>query len=276
MLLSSANPPPPMPGALDPVRNVDLGTFKADVLEASIDKLVIIDFWAPWCGPCKQLTPVLEKLVRSYNGQVILAKIDIDQNPQISQKMGVQSVPAVFAIYKGQPVDGFMGALPEAQVKAWIEQIVKATTGAGAVADLQSALKQAEEFMAAKDVVAAQSIFGEVLEADPENAVAFSGLLRTLIAMGDMHSAKEMLAGATPEMAKNPALDAVRTAIELADQTGDSANAIPELEAKVAADAADHQSRFDLAMAYYGAGKREEAVDCLLEIVRRNRAQAAG
>ena len=272
MLLSSSNPPPPSIGAADPVRDVDISAFMVDVIDASRDRLVLVEFWATWCGPCKQLMPVLEKLTRSHNGAVLLAKIDIDKNQQIAQKMGVQSVPAVFAFYQGKPVDGFMGALPEPQIKTWIDQLLKATSGAGAAADLESALKQAEAFMAEKNIVEAQSIFGEVLEADPTNAVAYAGLIRTLLAMGEMEGAKQMFADASPEIAKHSAMDSVRTTLELAEQASNAAGALDELLAKVQADPADHQARFDLAMAQYAAGQREDAVDSLLEIVRRNRA----
>ena len=163
------------------VKDVDLSTFMTDVIEASKTCLIIVDFWATWCGPCKQLTPILEKLVGGYKGAVRLAKLDIDRNPEIAQQMGIQSVPAVFAFYQGRPVDGFMGALPEQQVKAWIDKLIK-TTGAIPVEDdgfnAAAALKQAEEFLAVKNMSMAEAVYADIFDAEPTNADAFAGLLR--------------------------------------------------------------------------------------------------
>jgi len=265
---------PDAPAAADPVKDVNLANFMADVIEASRDRLVVVDFWAPWCGPCKQLGPVLEKVVRSYKGAVLMAKVDIDQNPEIAQQMRVQSIPAVFAFFRGQPVDAFMGAQPEAQIKSWLERLLKATAGAGAAmpdnAGLDTALKQAEDFLAKGDTAAAQSIYTDILDMDPSNAPAYAGLLRCLVALGDVERAKQMLEKAPAEIAKDKALDSVRTAIELAGQAAQSGSAA-ELEAKLNQNPADHQARFDLALAHYAAGQKEQAVDQLLEIVRRNR-----
>jgi putative thioredoxin len=272
MFSASADQSAPPPSG-DAIKDVSLSTFMADVIEASKQQLVIVDFWATWCGPCKQLTPVLEKLVRAAKGAVRLAKIDIDRNPQIAQQMGVQSVPAVFAFFQGRPVDGFMGALPEAQVKQWIDKLLLATGAAAgdAGAGLETALKQAADFLAAKDIQTAQAIYADILDMEPTNAAAYAGLLRCLLALGDTAQAKQMLAKAPAEMVKDKAFDPVRAALELAEQAGQGGDAA-ELEAKLAKDPADPQARFDLALALYAAGKREDAVDHLLEIVRRNRA----
>jgi len=253
------------------VKNVDLENFMVDVIEASKQRLVVVDFWAPWCGPCKQLTPILEKIIQSYKGAITLAKIDIDKNPEIAQQMGVQSIPAVFAFFAGRPVDGFMGVQTEAQVKSWIERLLKAT-GAPVHADggVGTALKQAAEFLAAKDYTAAQSIFADILDMEPTNPVAYAGFLRCLVATNLMDEAREMLANAPPEIAKDKALEPVRTALELAEQAGQGGS-INELQAKLRSNAQDHQARFDLAMAYYAAGNKEAAVDELLEIIRRDR-----
>lgn len=266
----SQSPIPSAPGALDPVRDVDLSNFMVDVVEASRERLVIVDFWATWCGPCKQLTPVLEKLVRSYQGAVLLAKIDIDRNPQIAQQMGVQSVPAVFAIHQGRPLDGFMGALPESQLKAWLDKILTAT-GGNPTADLESALKQAEAYLAEKKIIEAQSIFGEVMEADPANAAAYAGVVRCLLALGDPESAKQMFDEAPGELVAHKAFDPIRAAFELAAQAQDT-GAVDELRRTVEANPADLQARYDLSLACFAANLREEAVDQLLEIVKRNRA----
>jgi putative thioredoxin len=277
--LSPLARPPDTPGAAtgtdDPVKDVSLANFMAEVIEASNERPIVVDFWAPWCGPCKQLGPILEKAVRAHKGAVRLAKIDIDKNQQIAQQMGVQSIPAVFAFFRGQPVDGFMGVQPEAQIKAWLDRLVKATgnvAGAGAAdaPSVDAALKEAAEFLAAGDTPTAQGIYSSILDLEPSNATAYAGLLRCLIAIGDTDRAKQMLDNAPPDIAKDKSLDSVRTAIELAGQAAQSGSAT-ELEAKLAQNPADHQARFDLALAHYAAGQKEQAVDQLLEIVRRAR-----
>ena len=255
----------------DPVRNVGLSNFMEEVLEASKQRLVVVDFWATWCGPCKQLGPVLEKLVRNLKGTVRLAKIDIDKNPQIAQQMGVQSIPAVFTFFRGQPMDGFTGALPEAQIKVWLDRLVKAAGGSAPGSnDLDEALKKASELLAAGDFSAAQTVYGDILETDPSNAAVYAGMLRCLIAVGEMARAKDMLNQMPPEMTKDKIFDAVRAALELAEQAH-SCEGVTELQVQVQRDPGDHQARFDLAMAHYAAGQREEAVDHLLELVRRAR-----
>lgn len=273
----SLNPNAPVPPAPadDLVRDVDLKNFVAEVIEASRTQLVVVDFWATWCGPCKQLTPLLEKIVRGYKGALRLAKIDIDRNPEIAQQMGIQSVPAVFAFFQGRPVDGFMGALPEAQVKAWIERLIKALGDAlpmpEDVYDAASALKQAEEFIAANNLAMAQAVYEDVLDAEPGNAEAYAGILRCLLLEQKLDEAKAKLAAAPADIARHKALDAARAAIELAEQSSGAAGALGELEAKLAKNPADHQTRYDLAAACYAAGRKEEAVDHLLEIVRQDR-----
>jgi putative thioredoxin len=260
--------------AADPVQDVGLADFVPAVVEASKDHIVVVDFWATWCGPCKQLGPILEKVVRAHKGAVRLAKIDIDKNPQIAQQMGVQSIPAVFAFFRGQPVDGFMGALPEAQINAWLDRLMKAAGAQSSAAPdaggLEIALKQAADFLAGGEAAKAQSIYADILDMDPANAAAYAGLLRSLIALGDAKRAQQMLDNAPPEISKDKALESVRTALELAGQAAQSGSAV-ELEAKLAKNPADHQARFDLALAHYAAGQKEQSVDQLLEIVRRAR-----
>jgi putative thioredoxin len=270
----SLNPSSTLPPADDLVRDVDLATFMQDVIEASRTHLIVVDFWAPWCGPCKQLTPILEKLVRAAKGAVRLMKVDIDRNPQIAQEMGVQSIPAVFAFYQARPVDGFMGALPEAQIKAWIDKLI-AATGVTAPADdgfnVASALKQAGEFLATKQIAMAQAVYSEIMEVEPTNAEGFAGFLRCLLIDNKLVEAKAALAGAAPDMAKNKALDSVRAAIELAEQGAAGADKLNEFEDKLAKNAADYQARYDLASALYAIGRKEEAIDHLLELIRRDR-----
>ena len=273
----AAQPPaaPASAGASDDlVKDVTLANFMADVLEASRDRPIIVDFWATWCGPCKQLTPILEKLVRGLKGAVRLAKIDIDKNPEIAQQMGIQSVPAVFAFFRGQPVDGFMGAQPETQLKAWLDRLVKAT-GAVAAApqgdQLQMVIDQGNEALAAGDYLAAQSLFHDALEAEPNSTAAYAGLVKVALVAGSVQQARGLYDHAPPEIAKDKAFTAVLSALELAEQAGQASGNLAELRSKLATDANDHQTRFDLAMAYYAAGQREQAVDELLELVRRNR-----
>ncbi|HUY68149.1 MAG TPA: thioredoxin [Alphaproteobacteria bacterium] len=272
--LSPQKPDAPAAAPGDPVKDVGLATFMADVIEASRAHIVVVDFWAPWCGPCKQLGPALENAVRGYKGAVTLAKIDIDKNPDIARQMQIQSIPAVFAFFQGKPVDGFMGALPEAQIKSWLEKLVKATGGEGGVegaVDFDAALKQAAEYLATGDVATAQAIYADILDQDPAHAAAYAGLLRCLVALGDVAQAKRMLESAPESVAKDKVLDSVRAAIEVAEQAGQSGS-LADLAEKVARDPADHQARFDLALAHYAKGEKEQAADRLLDIVRRDRA----
>jgi putative thioredoxin len=272
MFSMSSSPSAPQ-ASDDAVRDVTLASFKADVLEASKQVLVLVAFWATWDGACQQLTAVLEKIARASKGTVKLAKVDVESNQPIAQQMGVQSVPSVFAFSQGRPVDAFAGALPEAQIKAWIDQILKASGGAvdEEKAGLETALKQAADFLAAKDTSMARSIYADIYDMDSANAPAYAGLVRCFIEEGELADARQMLDAAPAEMAKDKALDSVRAALELAEQAGAGAGQTAELEAKIAQNPADHQTRFDLALAYYAAGRREDAVDQLLEIVRRAR-----
>ncbi|RJF81788.1 co-chaperone YbbN [Azospirillum cavernae] len=269
---ASAAAPAPA-GASDVVKDSTDRDFMVDVIEASRDVPVIVDFWAPWCGPCKQLGPIIEKLVRAAKGAVRLVKIDTDQHPMIASQLRVQSIPAVYAFFQGRPVDGFMGAKPESELKAFIEKLVKLAkaSGAGSPDDiLEEAFAQAKGMMEAGDLQGALDLYGEILHAEPENAQAYAGMVRCLIAAKDLENAKAMLDQAPESMAKDKELANVRAALEVAEQAA-NAGPIPELLEKVAHDANDHASRFDLAMALFAAGKREAAVEELLQIVRRDR-----
>jgi len=257
------------------VKDVTLKTFVTDVIEASKKRPIIVDFWAPWCGPCKQLGPILEKLARAAKGAVALVKIDIDRDPEIAQQMGVQSIPAVFAFFQGQPVDGFMGALPESQVQAWIDRLMKLTGGSvlpedDDAVDFNLALEQAAQSLAAHDFVTAEAIYRDVLDQDAANAGAYTGLIRCQIQNGHTAEARQLLDNAPPEIVKDKTLDATRTAVELAEQAA-KGGSVTDLESKLQSSPTDHQVRFELAMAYFAAGQREQAVDALLEIVRRSR-----
>jgi putative thioredoxin len=242
--------------------------FVKDVIEASKQQPVLVDFWAPWCGPCKQLTPILEKVVRAAKGKVKLVKMNIDEHPAIPGQMGIQSIPAVIAFSNGQPVDGFMGALPENQVTGFIERVLKEPLGAGdGGADL---LKDAEAALAQGDAAGAAGIYAQVAAKEPDNVAALAGLARSYVATAALDQAKQTLA-LIPEAKQNdPAVAAARAALELAEQAK-AVGPIGELEQKVAANPADHQARFDLAVALNAKGKREEAADHLLSIVKRDR-----
>ena len=241
-------------------------TFVKDVIEESRRQPVLVDFWAEWCGPCKQLTPVLEKAVRAAKGKVKLVKMDIDKHPSIPGQLGIQSIPAVFAFVNGQPVDGFLGALPESQITAFIERVTKDRIG-GEEKDL---LKAADETLAKGDAAGAAELYAQVLEQDSGNVAALAGLARSYVRTGALDQAKQTLA-LVPEAKRNDsAVAAARAALEIAEQAK-SVGPLSELEQKVAANPLDPQTRFDLAVALNSKGRRAEAVDNLLEIVKRNR-----
>jgi putative thioredoxin len=248
------------------VKDTTTQTFMKDVIEESRRQPVLVDFWAEWCGPCKQLGPVLEKVVRATKGKVKLVKMDIDKHPSIPGQLGIQSIPAVFAFVNGQPIDGFLGAVPESQITAFIERITKDRIG-GEEKDL---LKAAGEALAKGDSAGAAELYAQVLAQDSGNVAALAGLARSYVRTGATEQAKQTLA-LVPEAKRNdPAVAAARAALELAEQAK-SVGPIADLEKKVAANPLDHQSRFDLAVALNGKARRQEAVDHLLEIVKRDR-----
>jgi putative thioredoxin len=249
-----------------PVKDTTTQTFVKDVIEESKRQPVLVDFWAEWCGPCKQLAPVLEKVVRAAKGKVKLVKMDIDKHPSIPGQLGIQSIPAVFAFVNGQPVDGFLGALPESQITAFIERITKERIG-GEEKDL---LKAADEALAKEDAAGAADLYAQVLAQDSANVAALAGLARSYVRTGAIDQAKQTLA-LVPEGKRNEAaVAAARAALEVAEQAK-SVGPLSELEQKVAANPLDHQTRFDLALALNGKGRRAEAVDNLVEIVKRDR-----
>ena len=252
------------PGA-DLIKNTTTQDFMRDVVEASRERPVLVDFWAPWCGPCKQLTPVLEKVVRAAKGAVRLVKLNIDEHPEIPGQMGVQSIPAVFAFKNGQPVDGFMGALPESQLNAFIARLVgEEVTG---TADIEAA----EAALEAGDVNTAVQAFGEILQGDAENLQALAGLTKCYIKTGDLDRAEQTLALVPPAKAESAPIASAQAALELARKAGEAGD-VESLRAQVAANPSDPQARFDLALALNAGGDRQGAVDELLAIIAKNRA----
>jgi len=252
--------------APDVVKETTTQAFVKDVIEESRRQPVLVDFWAPWCGPCRQLTPVLEKAVRAAKGKARLVKMNIDDHPSIPSQMGIQSIPAVIAFVNGQPVDGFMGALPESQVTGFIERLIKDKLG-GEDEDL---LKLADAALAEGDAEEAADIYGQVLANEPGNVPALAGLARCQVATGDLAAAKQTLALVPEAKSGDAAVAAARAALELAEQAA-NLGPIVELEQKVAGNPLDHQARYDLALALNAQGNREGALDHLLEVVRRDR-----
>jgi putative thioredoxin len=252
--------------AADVVKDTTTQTFMKDVIEESKRQPVLVDFWAPWCGPCKQLTPVLEKAVKAAKGKVKLAKMNIDEHPAIPGQMGIQSIPAVVAFVNGQPADGFMGALPESQVMAFLERLTKGKVGG----EEQDLLKAADQALVDGDAATAAEIYAQLLAEDGANVHALAGLTRCYVETGALEQAKQTLA-LVPEAKRNEAaVAAARAALEVAEQAK-SLGPFAELEEKVLANPLDHQARFDLAIALNAKGKREEAAQQLLEIVKRDR-----
>jgi len=260
------------PAAGDLVKEATDASFMTDVIEASKQVPVIVDFWAPWCGPCKQLGPVLEQAVRAANGKVRMVKVNVDQNQMIAGQLRVQSIPAVFAFAGGQPVDGFMGALPASRVQDFVRKLIET---AGGNDGLDEALDQAEAALEQGAAADAAEIFAAVLGEDPAHPRALGGMARAELAAGNADRARQVLEMAPPEVANDPAIAAARAEIELAEATRDTGEEA-ELSARLAADPNDHKARYDLALALLAKKDREGAVDELLELFRRDREWSEG
>jgi len=248
------------------VKDTTTQSFMKDVIEESKRQPVLVDFWAPWCGPCRQLTPVLEKTVRAAKGKVKLVKMNIDDHPAIPGQMGIQSIPAVIAFVNGQPADGFMGALPESQVVAFLERLTKGAIG-GEAKDL---LNAADTALADGDAAGAATLYAELLAEDNGNVQALAGLARSYVKTGALDQARQTLAMVPTSKANDAAVVAARAALDLADQAK-TVGPLAELEQKVAANPLDHQARFDLAVALNAKGRRGDALDHLITIVKRDR-----
>jgi putative thioredoxin len=258
----------PQPGAAggDTVKDATIATFAKDVLEASRTVPVLVDFWAPWCEPCKQLTPILEKVVKSFNGKVRLVKVNIDQNQTLASQLRIQSIPTVYAFRDGRPLDGFQGGQPESAVRAFVERLL----GEEAALDAAAALVAADEALEAGDLQGAAEIYAVVLQEDRQNPAALAGLARCYLKSGDVARAEQTLELVPPDKRETGPVGSVRAALELAkmaDQAGDSA----KLKAKVEAEPANHQARLDYAVALAAGGKKSEATEQLLESFRRDR-----
>ena len=258
-----ANGTPPA----DVIKDTTTASFSADVIQESRNQPVLVDFWAPWCGPCKQLTPVIERVVKAAGGRVKLVKMNIDDHPAIAGQLGIQSIPAVIAFKNGQPVDGFMGAVPETQIREFIDRVAGKD---GGQAQIEEAMAAAAEARAAGDLETAAQIYDAVLAQAPETVEAIAGLAEILFETGDAAGAAEVL-DRVPEGKRDAApIASVRAKLALAEQAaelGDSA----ELERRLAENPKDHQARFDLAMIQNAAGRRAEAAESLLAIVKADR-----
>lgn len=256
------------PGEL--VFDVTTKDFENKVLRASMQVPVIVDFWAPWCGPCKQLGPILEKVVREAAGEVLMAKVNLDENQQLAAMMRVQSVPTVYVFFQGQPLDAFQGALPESQVREFIKSIIVTARSARPDAlDIPETLKAAALALASQDIALATSLYAQILQQDPENTQSYVGLVRAFIAAGDLEQAEGLINNAPPAIAKDRNFSEAKAALDLARLA--PAGPVTELKQAIERNPKDHQARIDLARALFASGDKEEAAEQLLQSITIDR-----
>jgi len=256
------------PGPL--VKDASEATFVADVIEASAETPVIVDFWAPWCEPCKQLTPLLEKFTAQAKGAVRLVKVNVDESPALSQQLRIQSVPSVYVFSQGRPVDGFTGVVSESELKAFFDRLLKQAGKGEGGESLAQALDQAKAALEESDPATAVELYSRILATQSDNADAVAGSVRCYVATGDYERARDLLDSLEEKVASASSVMAARTALELAEQGKQSAGDLPRLEKESAQNPGDHQLRFDLAMAQFVGGQQEAAIESLLEIIRRD------
>jgi len=255
--------------AAAPIKDVTTANFMAEVVDGSFDAPVVVDFWAPWCGPCKQLGPILEKTVRATNGAVRMVKLNIDENPEVAQQMRIQSIPAVYAFKDGRPVDGFVGALPENQVKQFVQRLSRGRSGGPS--PVEEALAMAKEAQLGGDHASASALYSQILQREATNIDALAGLARSTIALGELAKAKQLLDRVPKESANHVEIIAARSAFELAEQAQKAMASAGKLRARLKANSDDHAARFELATALFGSGEREAAIDELLTLFKRDR-----
>nr|WP_174234430.1 thioredoxin [Sulfitobacter sp. SK012] len=260
----------PAPADDDLIKDTTEASFMADVVEASQTTPIIVDFWAPWCGPCKTLGPQLEEAVRAAKGAVKMVKINVDEAQGIAGQLQIQSIPTVYAFHKGQPVDGFQGAVPQSEIKEFVERVVKTAGGEAPADTLNDAVEAAEEMLAEGSAADAAQTFAAILGEEPLHAAAYGGMVRAHIATGDLDQAEGLLNGAPIEISTSLELEAAHAQLSLARQA-ENAGPVAELTAAVEADENDHQARYDLAQALYAEGETEAAVTHLLDLFRRDR-----
>ena len=266
---SNGSGPGATPGG-EVIKDSNSADFGRDVIEASIKTPVIVDFWAPWCGPCKQLGPMLESAVRKAKGAVRMVKINVDQNQDLAAQLRIQSIPAVYAFFQGQPVDGFVGAQGEREIAAFIERLSKAGGGPEPDEQVAEALEQAEDALDKKQYGPASALFARILEAEPDNIGALAGMIRCYLGSGDVAGARNFYDSLSDEVTGKPELEGVKSALELAEQSSEAGD-IGELRARIAADPKDHDARFGLATALHAAGDRGAAAEELLAIIAAKR-----